>query len=859
MNRRSFPSVAFVVVCALAVWARPGATQSPPRPTDGVAVPDRSVTTTSDATSLEVNPAGLGFIESTEFRYGFDLQFPASVAPLRDEHAAYAATGNDWLGAGVSLQWLDRSASRVISPPYQKLTLGSAVRPVDSLSAGFALDFFGSLQQRAVNRLVSFDLGAQWRPSRFLGVGVTVKDTNRPFFRADRGIPVRINPGAALRLLGGGLIVGSDLEWTPARGSLRSSPRVSFEPLKGVRVYGRAAVPVNQSASTRDEAGSRFTAGLDVALGQVGLEAASSIRTGTDGDDGLASHSQQVWYSPTPRRSLLPPIGRWVEVDLSGEITERVTNRFLGGSSQGFLDLLTNIRAIAEDPRVDGVVFRIGSNSLGYGQAWELREQIDYLRSNDTTTAAFLEQPGFVESYIASAADRTFLLPNELYEPAGVRITTNTYGEALASVGVEAEFVRIGEYKSAPETFVRETPSEPALEQTNELADDLHGEVVQSIADSRQLERDDVQSAIDSIPLYPGEALQHGFVDDILYPDELRPHLRQNYGAVEVLGAGYDPTPGPDRGWNGGKPIIGVVYIDGSIIRGKSAETPFIGEILTGSETVVDTLERLGKNPQVRAVVVRVDSPGGSAVASDMIYRAIRRVAQVKPVVASMGDVAASGGYYVASGADTIFATPNTLTGSVGIFAGKFNVEKLASWVGVSHTVVERGQRSGRFDPYESWSSEQRKSVKESIEYLYQLFLQQASETRPFGPDALDELARGRVWSGEAARDEKLVDRVGGLVDAIHRAEKEAGMLPDSGRYQTYPQPSSFLEVASGSGGPLRDLWRALESSDREGSSRNSAVKTFLRRLGGSIRLPLLYEQGEALMLPPRSVELRAD
>jgi len=854
--RRALVSFGMAVATVAISLAEPARAQGPSEPSDGIALPDRSVTTTSDATSLEVNPAGLGFTETAELRYGFDLLFPGGGAPVRDQHGVFLGAGNDWIGGGFSMQWLDRPTSGPALSSYQKFTLGLALRPFDNLSLGGAVHLFGSIDSRSVNQLASLDLGAQWRPSQFVGAGLAIEDTTRPFFRPDRGVPVRVRPGVALRLLGGGLVLDSELGWTPDRGTLFATPRVSLQPTDGLRLYGRAAVPVNSNARERHGSDIGLTAGLEVSLGRIGLEAGGSLRTGNGDSSGLTRHTQQVRFSTAPRQSLVDPVRRWVQFELSGTIPERGSSRLLGGSSRGFLELLTKIRAAGDDPGVDGVLLRISSNSLGYGRAWELRRAIEQLEASDTASATFLEQPGFLESYIASAADRVFMLPNELYEPAGLRVTKNSYGRALANIGVEAEFVRIGEYKAAPESFVRESPSEPALEQTNAYVDDIHEEVVGGIGEDRSLEPAEVQRAVDSIPLYPDEAVADGFVDDILYPDELRPLLLREYGAARLVEEGYDPNPEPEQGWNGAQPIVAVVYVDGSIIRGESAETPFTGQILTGSSTVVDTLERLGQNPRVEGIVLRVDSPGGSAVASDLIYRAVRRVQQVKPVVASMGDVAASGGYYVASAAETIFATPNTLTGSIGIFAGKFNVQRLASWIGVSHESVERGERSGRFDLYSSWSAEQRASVARSIEYLYELFLHRASRNRPFGPEALDDRARGRVWSGAAAHERELVDELGGLVDAVRRVERMVGLEPGTSDYRAYPERPTFLDLPGATASPVRKLVRRLRGNPEDDTTRDTAVGQFLRQLERAARLPLHYRQGEALMLPPRPIEL---
>lgn len=848
--RLSAGFAALLVAVAIG-WPLPAAAQLHRAPTEGIPVPDRSVTTQSDAVSIEANPAGLGFLESTEMRYGFDIDADPSGDGINHQHALFAGAGASWIGGGFGIQWLDRPSAAFSTAPYQKYTAAGALRPFDGWSLGLGLNFFGSGHDRRLNRLTSLDLGTQLRPTRFLGFGIALRDANRPFVQPTRALPLRIESGAAVRLFDGAIVLDGQFEWMPRENALLAAPRVALEPFDGVRAFSRAALPLDSNFRDRRGAATRLTAGLAFSLGHVGLESASSFHTsGASGTDPYAGQAQHLWYSPRPRPSPVRPAGRWVQVDLEGGIAERASDTPFRADKESFLELLLDLRGMASDPSVEGVLFKIGNSGLGYGQAWELRQQIEHLRDSETTTASYLTNPSFLETYVASAADRVYLLPTEPYEPEGIRVTRQFYAEALSKAGVQAEFVRVGDYKSAPEAYTRQSPSEPALEQTETFVDTIYGDLVGEIADDRDLEKNEVSEAIDQIPLYPTEAVERDFADTVVYPDELRPHLREEYGTTRLIESGYDPSPSPTHGWEG-RPEIAVVYVDGSIVRGESTETPLLGRNLTGSETIASTLEELGRDSNVEAIVVRVDSPGGSAVASDLIYRAIRRVAQYKPVIASMGDIAASGGYYAAAGADEIFATPHTLTGSIGIFAGKFSVHRLASWLGIRQTAIERGRRIGRYDLFTPWSDEERESVVESMNYLYHLFVEQAAATRPLSPEELDERARGRVWSGIDAEEQRLVDRLGGLVDAIRAAEKRADLPPGSAKYRSYPTPSPLFDVPFGVGGVASHLSEQLQKSEQNDRTRADTVfQSLLARIERAIRLPLIYDQQEPLMLP---------
>lgn len=826
-------------------------------PTDGLQLPDRSVTTQSNASSVEVNPAGLGFIESAEVRYSFELDTRTDDDPFADRHGFFAGAGNDWIGGGFSVQMLDRPVLGDSRVAFQKYSLAGAIRPLDNWSIGAGFHSFGSGANRRLNELSSVDLGVQWRPSRRLGFGLALRDTNHPFLRLDRGLPVRLQGGAALRLFNGQLVFDNQVNWAPGDEAdlLAYQPRIDITPFSGFRLFGRADIPLNDNLVIRQDIPTRVFGGLEFSLGRIGLASASSFRTVGGNEDGYAGQSQSIWLTPRPRPAVVEPSNRWVKITLKTDIAERAFDSPLAGSKRSFLDLQMYLRELANDSSVEGVLLKIEPNNLGYGQIWELRRQIAHLQESGKQTVAFLTAPSFSGTYLASAAAQVYLLPSTPLSPEGIRSTKLNYARALSNIGVEAEFLRIGEYKSAPEAYVRREPSEPALEQTKAYVDGLYNEVVGSIAENRDMERDKVDKAVDNIPILPDQAANEGYVDKILYADEVQPTLRRQYGAGTVLSDRYDPNPAPTQGWDG-VPEVAVVYVDGNIVRGKSNDTPIFGGVLSGSETITDVLAELGRDPSVRAIVVRVDSPGGSAVASDQIYRQMRRVSQVKPVITSMGDVAASGGYYIAAGGDTIFATPNTLTGSIGIFTGKFSIGQIADVLGINQTEIERGDRAGQFEMFDKWTEEQRKRASKSIHYMYRLFLEQVSNTRPLDSEQVDEVARGRVWLGSAAKEEHLVDEMGGLVDAIRHAEEVAGIPRGAAKYRSYPTVGSLIDVPFAQMGTIGKIAQFLGLTGETGGSRGlqprSALQRILDRVKRAALLPLIYDQGEPLMLPPQ-------
>ena len=485
-------------------------------------------------------------------------------------------------------------------------------------------------------------------------------------------------------------------------------------------------------------------------------------------------------------------------------------------------------------------------------QSWELRQQVAAIRASGKKTIALLGSSELKAYYLASSAEAVWYSPNDVFAPMGLRSTFLSIREAMAKLGVEAQFLRIGDYKSAPEMFIVDEPTEPNVEQRNAYLDAIWKRVLTDIGKSRNMDSDKVEKLITSTHL-PDEAVARKLVDRIVYPDEVETFLRKEHQAS--LERGYPEREHIDDQWRGG-PQIAVVAVDGNIVRGRSDNSPLFGDPTAGARSLTATFEQLRKNPQVRAVVVRIDSPGGSAVGSDLIYHAMRRLAVSKPVIASMGNLAASGGYYVAAGADEILATPTTLTGSIGIFAGKVNIQQLSSRVGLSTQRLERGSPTTYSDVFVPWTKDEMDVIGTSLQYMYRLFLTQVAATRPLTAEEVDKVARGRVWVGTDAREAKLVDENGGLVDAIHRAEELAGLPRGKAQYRQYT-PSSRMGIAvdlQTRAAKLLGIKRP-EDTIRAMLERDTMFTRYLRETSFAWRLPLLYDNGEPLMLLPTSTE----
>lgn len=341
-------------------------------------------------------------------------------------------------------------------------------------------------------------------------------------------------------------------------------------------------------------------------------------------------------------------------------------------------------------------------------------------------------------------------------------------------LGVEPEYIRRSEYKSAPEQFMRHESSQASQEQNKKLMDDLYGLFVKKIEEGRKIKRKKVRSIIDNAPYTAQEAKKLKLVDGLLYPDQFEDTLEEQFKDSKVQPYGENTITDI---WDA-LPEIAVIYVDGAIVTGESQSPGLLsGQKLCGSRTIVAQLEKARSRSQVKGVVLRIDSPGGSSFASEEIWRAIEKFKnEEKPLVVSMGGVAASGGYYIAAGADTIFAESSTITGSIGVFAAKFNFQKVYELLGINVEFETRGKNAGYQTPSRRWTPTERRKMEHLIDSTYETFKKRVADGRGLKPEEVESLAKGRVWSGKEAKKRKLVDKIGGFYDAIEDAKEQAGI-----------------------------------------------------------------------------------
>lgn len=527
-------------------------------------------------------------------------------------------------------------------------------------------------------------------------------------------------------------------------------------------------------ADTADLLGSgaaHLVAGLELRLG--GLAAGSLVGSG----DGLDSFGAFASLDGRLASGVVP----------RDQIVRAVIDHAL--SPRAFAEFVLAVERLRHDARVRALSLELRRSDVGLAEAQELRQLFVALRERGVATYCFLESPTGSEAYACAAADASYMDEAGTVDLVGPSTTVATYGAVLQALGVHADFVRREEYKSAPERFTRDEPSPESRAMSARLVDGAYARLVQDLAGDLGLSRPEVRSLIDRGPLTPEEAIAAGLVDAAA-------DLHDRARTIErSLGESFDERDLGDRAasavW-GREAGVAVVVIEGSIVDGESVSLPFGLLRTSGADTLVPLLDALAEDDGVASVVLRVDSPGGSALASDRIYRAVERLSEHKPVLASLGAVAASGGYYVAAAADRIFVDPSTITGSIGVFYGKFDVAPLLERLDVGVASIERGAHAGARSPFRPFDADERARLEILVDATYGRFLDRVAEGRSMPRDVLVPLAGGRVHAGDAAVGHGLVDELGGVAAAVARA-RILGGLPEGAPTSVLPRAQTSV------------------------------------------------------------------
>lgn len=511
----------------------------------------------------------------------------------------------------------------------------------------------------------------------------------------------------------------------------------------------------------------------------------------------------RVAFSNARRRLFRTRLADYVVIELVGALEERTPDApwwysFLPGyrpalSLEGIDAALS---ALAVDPDVTGVVLLFRGVEMRLAQAQNFTACVERFRARDRElhaasgrpakqVVAYMEQIDQVGYVAACAADRIFAAPLATWDVLGVQVSSEYYKETLARVGLRADVVKISPWKSAADALSEAGMSDEVRVQTNWLLDSVYDDIVSAIARGRNIDEDDVRAVIDSAPFSAVEALNCGMIDDTCYEDELPATLGQKDQPItlkpyhklrKLLLRRMEPRVAAR---------IGVIELTGAIVSGESRsfpiEVPLLGGAMLGSTSVQRTVRAARNDDRLAAVIVYVDSPGGSALASDLMWRELSLLAQEKPLIIYMGAVAASGGYYISTPARTVVAQRATITGSIGVVTAKLVSSAAYEKIAARRVVMQRGANASLYADHSGWDAEQRAKVEESVRSIYFEFTSRVSSGRKLSSEELEPICRGRVWTGAQAKEHGLVDELGDFHTA-YVAACRALDLPADGR-----------------------------------------------------------------------------
>lgn len=790
-----------------------------------VTAPGHATASADDADSVVRNPANLGFLRDFDLRYtgrfcasessatscghGFGFATPLFLGLAGGARFDYVTAG---LGSAAptngELGWLSWGLALA---PSRALSLGVSVRT--AFSEATALD-----GRSGVGAALS------WRPSSYLGLSIVGQDltsSGATTVSTAAGLERSATFGAALRPFGTTAVdvgleakrYGNTAGWfTRAVGSF------------AVPYVGRLRVEAEDRAGDLLAGTWAYYATLDVGLGPS---------TVTGGVGVMPNDGRR--FSPIVAASLagvrdegLPMPARAVRVRVDGT-----------PSNRGHVALLRKLWRLSESADVAAVALDLHAEPAStLAHAEEIADAVRVLTARGKKVVCAIEDGGARSLHACADATRITLMRAGTLRWSGFRAQYLYLGEALDKLGVHWEYERIGPHKTAPEQFARSTGSPEAHEDYRALLAQQEGAFVQAVARGRRLTADDVRALGAKGPFTAEEAKSAKLVDTLAYDDELDHVVAETLGRRVPL-TDHESEPAAPRRFGIGR-RVGVLWIDGDILDGKSAVVPVVGMRSAGSETIAEAARQLEDDPSVGAVVVRIESPGGSTVASERIWHAIARLAKKKPVVASLGSMAASGGYYAAVACPTIVATPSTVTGSIGVYFGKPEVSQLLARLGIGVDTYRTTPRADAETFFRPFTGDERTALRDKIAQTYDLFLERVASGRKLEKARVDAVAQGRVWAGEDARERNLVDRLGGFREAVDLAH-ELGRVPLSG---------GIVELPKADGGILQQVLGTVSHGESPTGSYGSSIYAAreLRRAARATAPLWLHDASQGLL-----------
>ena len=790
-----------VAVCAVLLAAATAHAQAVDRryaeePTGGLFLPGTPLAGEHDALATTINPGGLPLLRGAELALALDLEDPDVATTSGPGFGTYVATtfGGKYIprsGIGMALEWLRPSRAQLAPDPGRPFRFTLSYGLALGKTAGFGVAWHRFSAEGPLAGVNAWDLGLSWRAANYLALGAALRDLATQNIA---GTPVqrRYELEADVRPLGSdALELGLGGRVGETRGDVDGWARIVARAARGVYVIANAETDqlhalVDTPMGLVDKGGRdvRLTLGLSISFGQVGVSALGTGLRNDLGENHALGSTLIARASAIGPPSVLGHPDHIEKVELSGDIDTREATQ-----------LVVRLRDMARDPSAKGVVVMFDGVNAGWGTLQELRGEIAHVRAAGKKVFAYMVSGTARDYFIATAADKIYVDPAGGLRLVGIAGTTLYFRGTLDMLGITPQFEKIAEYKSAPEQVTETGPTPIAAKMHEEMFDSLWGQWVGAVAAGRHLTPEEVKTIVDNGPYTAGDlAADRRLVDAVAPPDKISQLI------TTELGGGYEvsapPVERPER-WK--RPGIAVIYLDGDIVDGTSKKLPLIGTKLVGGQTVIAAITAARNNPDIGAIILRINSPGGSALASELISREVFATKGVKPILCSMSDYAASGGYFAAAGCDEIFAEPMTITGSIGIFYGKFDLSGLLHKVGVTTDTTKRGKHADVESLYRPFTDEERASLLDKLRYSYGRFVGAVAEGRKLSKTDVDAAGRGHVYTGEQAKTVKLVDTFGGLGDAIEEAKKRMHLDPATHvQLVEMPEPPASLLGAAG-------------------------------------------------------------
>ncbi len=758
--------------------------------------PGRSAASEDSAESLVLNPANLANLPAPELRWtgafcrntrhvacghAFDLATPLFFGLSTGFRVDYVVPPGGALGPGFPYNSAD----------YAWLTWGLGYKLSERLQVGISLQ--GAYSSNPfVDGLFGITAGLSYRPNTHFGFALVAHDFNGP---SSLRVQTAYSPGTQAAIMDRTAVgamtfrpigtraveLGAELRYFDGTDTWRPRALVGFD-VPGIgRIRGDVEMQNLANDRTR---GVLATAGAEIYFDQIsaGGGAIFGSALGRDTDVGqYATASISGYTSPG-----VPRAEKAVSIRL--ETTP---------GTRSHVRLLRRLWKIADDREIQGVTMVIRSEAAtSYAHAEELADAFRVLKARGKKVVCSFEDAGPKSLFACASATKIVLNPAGGIRYSGLRTQHIYLAGLLSKIGVKAEFVRIGAHKSAPEQFMNERASDTARADQEDMLRQHEAVFARNMALYRGIPEDKFREISAKGPFVASEARDAKLVDGFAFDDELERVTRDVVGRRVRSVKDHQDVEAPKT--FGPRPRIAILYIDGDIIDGRSRNVPILDMKLVGSYTIADSIKQLRDDPNVKAVVVRIESPGGSSMASDVMWRELFKLNAAKPVIASMGSIAASGGYYVAAPARQIFALPLTITGSIGIFYGKADVSELLSKIGVTVEVRKTTPRADAESLFRPFTDDERVELNRKVRQFYDVFLDRVSQGRHLTKEQVDAVGQGRVWAGQQALDHKLVDHMGGLRHAL-AAARDAAHLPEDAPIAEYPPvEKSLFDLALG-------------------------------------------------------------